>query len=161
LQKNLERPQIWLLLAAELLIVDQVDGQFMLGVTNWIGRDVPYHCSALGKVLLAYGAASIPMGRLPKLASKSITQRDKLLIELELVRKTGYAIINGELEEGLVAVAVPLRESDGRVIAAISISGPLTRLSPKDLHAHGLMMIEKVNELIAPTPLQNRKVGAA
>jgi len=144
-----------------LKIVDQVDGLFMLGVTNWIGRDVPYHCSALGKVLLAYGAASIPMGRLPKLASKSITQRDKLLTELELVRKTGYAIIDGELEEGLVAVAVPLRESDGRVIAAISVSGPLTRLSPKDLQRNGLMMIEKVNELIAPTPLQHRKVGAA
>jgi DNA-binding IclR family transcriptional regulator len=146
-----------------LKIIDQVDGLFMLGVTNWIGRDVPYHCSALGKVLLAYGAATIPMGPLPKLTSKSITQRDKLLKELELVRKTGYAILNGELEDGLVAVAVPVVESDGRVIASMSISGPNNRLSLKDVQRIGTMIIEQVNEGITP-PLhhnKNRKVGAA
>ncbi len=146
-----------------LKIIDQVDSNFMLGVTNWIDKDVPYHCSALGKVLLAYGAISIQSGPLPKLTPKSITNRAKLLVELESIRKTGYAIIDGELEDGLVAVSAPVRESDGRVVASISISGPITRLSMKDLNRIGLLIIEKINE--ATTSPQNQmkhgKAGAA
>ncbi len=146
-----------------LKIIDQVDSLFLLGATNWIGRDVPYHCSALGKILLAYGANTIKAGPLSKLTSKSITSRTKLLTELEGIRKTGYAIIDGELEEGLVAVAAPVRESDGRVIAAISISGPTARLSHKDLNRIGLSIIGKLDEASTPLPHQIKlgKVGAA
>ena len=43
--------------AVELL--DQVDGQYLLGTRNWVGSSVPFHCSALGKVLLAFGAAAL------------------------------------------------------------------------------------------------------
>ncbi len=146
-----------------LKIIDQVDSLFMLGVTNWIEREVPYHCSALGKVLLAYGAISIQSGALSKLTPKSITNRARLLTELESVRKAGYAIIDGELEEGLVAVAAPLRENDGRVIASISISGPTTRLTIKDLNRIGSLIVEQINA--ATTPPQNQmkhgKAGAA
>jgi len=146
-----------------LKIIDQVDSNFMLGVTNWIEKEVPYHCSALGKVLLAYGAISIQSGPLPKLTPKSITNRAKLLTELEAVRKSGYAIIDGELEEGLVAVAAPVRESDGRVIAAISISGPTTRLSIKDLNRIGSLVVEKINEATTPphNQIKHGKAGAA
>ena len=136
-----------------LKIIDQVDSLFMLGTTNWIGKDVPYHCSALGKVLLAYGAISIQSGSLQKLTSKSINTRSKLLAELEAVRKIGYAIIVDELEEGLAAVSAPVRASDGRVIAAISIAGPTTRLSNKELNRIGLLLVQKIQD--ETTPLKN------
>ena len=134
-----------------LKIIDQVDSLFMLGTTNWIGKDVPYHCSALGKVLLAYGAIPIQSGSLQKLTSKSITTRSRLLVELETVRKVGYAIIVDELEEGLAAVSAPVRESDGRVIAAISISGPTTRLSNKELNRIGQLIVETIQQEITPS----------
>ena len=136
-----------------LKIIDQVDSLFMLGTTNWIGKDVPYHCSALGKVLLAYGAIPIQSGSLQKLTSKSINTRSRLLAELEAVRKIGYAIIVDELEEGLAAVSAPVRESDGRVLAAISISGPTTRLSQKELHRIGQLIVDKIHE--ETTPFKN------
>src|SRR5271166_4789687 len=44
--------------------IAQVDSTYLIGGTNWVGMSVPLHCSALGKVLLAYGAAQLPPGKL-------------------------------------------------------------------------------------------------
>jgi DNA-binding IclR family transcriptional regulator len=87
----------------ELKLIDQVDGQYLLGATNWVGRHVPYHASALGKVLLAFGAAQIPAGNLQSKTNRTITSRAALSKELEKVRKFGFAIIDSELEVGLFA----------------------------------------------------------
>lgn len=142
----------------ELKIIDQVDGTFLLGATNWIGRNVPYHASALGKVLLAFNAAPIPSGTLNTKTSRTITSRSQLNAELEKVRKIGFALIDSELEEGLVAAAAPVYGHDGNVIAAISISGPDARIGRDQLIKFGELIIKelKKNEV---TP--KRKVGAA
>jgi IclR family acetate operon transcriptional repressor len=125
-------------------LIDQVDGRYLLGATNWVGTRVPYHCSALGKVFLAYGVAKIPSGRLERLASQSITTRTRLLAELETVRRQGFAIIKDELEEGLVAVAAPVREHDDSVSGAISISGPSARLANSQLKNLGESIISEI-----------------
>jgi IclR family acetate operon transcriptional repressor len=125
-------------------LIDQVDGRYLLGATNWVGTRVPYHCSALGKVFLAYGVAKIPSGRLERLASQSITTRTRLLAELETVRRQGFAIIKDELEEGLVAVAAPVREQDDSVSGAISISGPSARLANSQLKNLGESIISEI-----------------
>lgn len=142
----------------DLKLIDQVDGQYLLGATNWVGKSIPYHASALGKVLLAYGSISIPLGRLEKLTAKTITSRPRLLIELENVRKKGYAVLDDELEEGLVAVAAPVRENDGRVVGAISISGPSPRLTQRDLAKIGAIIIEEIHSLQTK---HEGKIGAA
>ena len=142
----------------EMRLIDQVDSHYLLGATNWVGKRIPFHASALGKVLLAYGAATIPLGKLNKVASKTITSRQRLLTELESVRKKGYAIIIDELEEGLVAVAAPIREDDGRVVGAISISGPFPRLTQRDLAKIGDVLIQEI-QLLQANP--EGKIGAA
>jgi DNA-binding IclR family transcriptional regulator len=142
----------------EMRLIDQVDSHYLLGATNWVGKRIPFHASALGKVLLAYGAATIPLGKLNKVASKTITSRQRLLTELESVRKKGYAIIIDELEEGLVAVAAPVREDDGRVVGAISISGPFPRLTQRDLAKIGDVLIQEI-QLLQANP--EGKIGAA
>ena len=110
-------------------LIDQVDGHYLLGATNWIGKQVPYHASALGKILLAYSVVPLPTGRLERRTAMTITSRAALLKELAKVRRVGYATIVDELEAGLVAISAPIRELDGRVIGAISISGPSPRLN--------------------------------
>jgi len=142
----------------EMKLIDQVDSHYLLGATNWIGKTIPYHASALGKVLLAYGAATIPLGKLEKLTPKTITSRSRLFAELESVRKKGYAIIVDELEEGLVAVAAPIREEDGRVVGAISISGPSPRLTQRDLAKIGEVIIQEIHSLQVN---HEGKIGAA
>ena len=141
----------------ELKLIDQVDGQYLLGATNWVGRHVPYHASALGKVLLAYGAVAIPNGSLQTRTSRTITSRTQLNAELEKVRKTGYAIINNELEEGLVAVAAPVYGHDGSVVAAISISGPDARINRDKLNKFGELIIKELKK----NKITDGKVGAA
>lgn len=141
----------------DLKIIDQVDGKHLLGATNWIGRNVPYHASALGKVLLAFGASAIPSGNLHSKTARTITSRTQLNSELEKVRKAGFAIIDNELENGLVAVAAPVFNHDGKVVAAISISGPDARIGREQLIKFGELIIKELKK----QNVNNGKAGAA
>jgi IclR family transcriptional regulator, acetate operon repressor len=113
--------------------IAQVDSVYVIGAANWLGRPVPLHCTALGKVLLAYGAASLPAGRLERRTGQTITGRAALQAELATVCARGYAVTDSELEPGLVAVAAPVCRDGGTVVAALSVSGPATRLTPARL----------------------------
>ena len=107
--------------------LDQRDSRHFLGSTNWGGRRVPYHCTAVGKVFLAYGVAVLPSGRLARLTPQTVVDRKALARELALVREHGYATAVGELEQGLWAVAAGVAGATG-VQAAMSVSGPTIRL---------------------------------
>jgi len=109
--------------------IAQVDSTFLIGGTNWIGMSVPLHCSALGKVLLAFGAAQLPPGPLERRTDKTVTSETALRAELATVRTRGYAVTDEELEPGLIAVATPIRGYDGAVVAALSVSGPTNRMT--------------------------------
>jgi IclR family acetate operon transcriptional repressor len=110
----------------------QVESRHYLGTTQWVGRRVPYHCSANGKVLLAYGAAGVPeQGQLEALTSRTVVEPAQLGAELESIRREGFATAADELELGLSAVAAPVLDESGRAVAALSVSGPTLRLSPR------------------------------
>jgi IclR family transcriptional regulator, acetate operon repressor len=117
--------------------IAQVDSRYVLGGTNWLGRAEPVHCTALGKVLVAFGATELPDGRLKRLTAHTVTSRARLESDLALVRRRGYAVADEELEEGLVAIAAPVRRLDGAVIAALSVSGPSTRLGAQRVRELG------------------------
>jgi len=129
--------------------IAQVDSVYVIGVGNWLGRPVPLHCTALGKVLLAYGAASLPAGRLERPTGRTITSRAELQADLAAVRAQGYAITDSELEPGLVAVAAPVRRDGGAVVAALSVSGPATRLTPAELPAVASQCVAQASALSA------------
>ena len=146
-------------------LIDQIDGHYLLGATNWVGRKVAYNASALGKILLAFGAVSIPTGRLERYTVATITSRIKLESELERIRKVGYATIIDELEEGLTAVAAPVFDSRGEVIGAVSLSGPTPRMPANALPALGELIAAEIKKHSHHQKLNNPnklgKVGAA
>ncbi|HLH83180.1 MAG TPA: IclR family transcriptional regulator [Trebonia sp.] len=113
--------------------IAQVDCAYMIGGTNWVGLSVPLHASALGKVLLAYGAAQLPPGKLEKRTEKTITSEAALRAELAAVRARGYAVTDEELEPGLIALAAPVFRYDGTVVAAMSVSAPASRMTREAL----------------------------
>ena len=115
--------------------IAQVDSKYLIGGTNWVGRPVPLHCAALGKVLLAYGAAQLPPGRLEARTFATLTSRAALEENLRQVRRCGYAVTDGELEPGLVAVAAPVYRDGAVVVGAMSVSAPASRLSPPRIPA--------------------------
>jgi len=97
-----------------------------------VGVVAPTHATASGKVWLA----SLPDDRaldvmrrqgLARVTSRTITSRARLLAELRSVRRDGYAITDGELDEGGRAIAAPIIHR-GRVVGAIAVSGPSSRL---------------------------------
>jgi DNA-binding IclR family transcriptional regulator len=123
--------------------VAQIDGRHLLGATNWIGRELPLHCTASGKVFMAFGAAEVPGGALERRTEHTVVEPDRLARELEAVRDQGYASIVDELEDGLSAVAAPLREAGGAVVGALTVSGASLRLAPHRLRLLGRVTLEQ------------------
>jgi DNA-binding IclR family transcriptional regulator len=111
----------------------QVDGRHFLGAGQWVGRRVDYHCTANGKVFLAFGTAELPVGALRRRTPSTITDRAELALVLEGVRRDGVATAVDELEVGLAAVATPVFGPAGHVIAALSVSGPTQRLAVEEV----------------------------
>lgn len=108
--------------------VAQADGRYLLGATNWVGVEVPAHCSALGKVFYAEGMLRLPAGPLERRTERTVTDPADLARQLDEIRRRGYAVAWEELEVGLVAIAAPVRSGDGAALGAISVSGPTARL---------------------------------
>ena len=125
--------------------VAQVDSQFMLGTRDWTEVDVPAHCSALGKVLFAYGVLDVPPGPLEQLTPHTV-DRDELLEHLASALRCGFATTVDELEIGLTGVAVPVRGGRGDVIAALGVSGPSPRLEHR-LDEIGRLLHERAEQL--------------
>ena len=126
----------------------QRDSRHYVGVGNWVGRRVPLHATANGKVFLAWNAAPAPDG-LARLAPRTITDRAALQRDLRRARARGYATTRDELEEGLSAVAAPVIGADGDVVAALSISGPTNRLTPERIDALAPVLLAEARALSA------------
>jgi IclR family transcriptional regulator, acetate operon repressor len=144
--------------------IAQVDSRYMLGATNWVGLGVPFHCSALGKVFLAHGVVELPKGRLEQRGPRTLTSREALVADLQLVLRRGYAVADEELEPGLVAIAAPVRGSEGIVVASVSVSGPSVRLTPdRTVKIAGMVAGEAYALSIALgfQPVKAQKEGAA
>ena len=123
----------------DLVYVDHVDSlDHILRMAPQIGRRHTSHTTALGKVLLAHLNPDhletfLSRGELPGLTENTITSPEDLRKELEAVRRNGYALDREETETGICCVAAPVFGADGRVVAAISVSGPSPRLRKKGL----------------------------
>ena len=118
-----------------MLAVAQADGPNLIAVGDWTGRATPLHCVASGKVLLAALAERevlrIVRRGLVSYTERTITELEPLLEELARIRRRGYATAIGEYELGLNAVAAPVHDARGNVIAAVDIWGPAFRLTPR------------------------------
>ena len=120
------------------LYLDQVAGSSALQSHNWVGQHIPLHATSNGKVLLCElepGQLDESLGSLTRFTPKTITRKAQLREELELVREQGYALAIDELEMGLAAVAAPIRNAHGDIVASISVSGPTFRLAAERLDA--------------------------
>ena len=132
--------------ADDVVYVDQISGTRSIVTVNWVGRRTPLHCTSSGKVLLAFAEESdrerILSEPLEAFTSHTFVDPDALRHELDVVRTRGYGQTVEELEDGLNAVAAPVRQADGRVIAALGVSGPAFRMHAVDLPRLGLLTAE-------------------
>ncbi len=119
--------------------ISEVRGACSVAVQNWVGQSTPSHATSSGKVLLAHVPGleleQLLGADLQRYTEHTITDLDVLARELVVVRKQGWASTVEEYEVGLNALAAPVRDHDGTVVAAISVSAPSYRLSREDLPA--------------------------
>ena len=134
---------------SEMVQIDQVDSRFVVGAINWVGVDVPMHCTAAGKVLLAFGALALPRGDLERRTAHSAVDRAHLEHVLVDVRRRGWAVSLDELEIGLGAVAAPVRAADGTVVAAVAVCGPTARINDRGITALGDLLVAEARRLSA------------
>ncbi len=127
-----ETVNLAILSGRDALYLDQVAGPAALSPHNWAGQRIPLHGTSDGKVLLAYlPEAELEECLTPPLArftSRTVTDVATFPALLAEVRRRGFATAVEELEAGLTAVAAPVRNAEGKVIASISASGPSFRI---------------------------------
>jgi IclR family transcriptional regulator, acetate operon repressor len=125
----------------------QVDSPHIIGAGQWVGRRVEYHCTAVGKVFVAFGAARLPDGPLAQRAPATVVDRKELAAELERVRRSGWATACDELEPGLASIAAPVRARSGETVAALSVSGPMFRLGIERLHELRPVLLDQTGRM--------------
>jgi DNA-binding IclR family transcriptional regulator len=129
-----ETVNITVLSDSSALYLDQVAGSSALQPHNWVGQHIPLHATSNGKVLLSGldpSALDRLLPTLPSFTARTIIRKSELRAELDRVREQGYAVAIDELEIGLAAVAAPIRNAGGDVVASMSVSGPTFRLAER------------------------------
>jgi IclR family KDG regulon transcriptional repressor len=128
-----------------VVYVDKLSTQHAVGLMiSRIGSTAPMYCTALGKAMAAFRPEDetchwIRTHGLKPVTEVTITDENAFLQELREIRSQGYAVDNGEFEASVRCVAAPIRDRTGRVIAAVSISGPSTRM-PVPLNGSSMAM---------------------
>jgi DNA-binding IclR family transcriptional regulator len=133
-----ETVNVAVLAGGSALYVDQAAGGSSLQAHNWVGQHIPLHATSNGKVLLSELAETelgATLGALAAHTDATITSRKALRAQLAEVREHGYAVAVDELEVGLTAVAAPVRNAHGDIVASLSVSGPTFRLDDARVHA--------------------------
>jgi DNA-binding IclR family transcriptional regulator len=136
----------------EALYLDKVESPQNLRIFSRIGHRAPLYCTAAGKVLLAYRPAAesdalLDKGPFKPLTRRTVTSPVRLRRELAQVREQGFALDREECEEGAYCLAAPVRNAQGRIEAALSVSGPTVRLGDHRLPALVPLMCRAGEEL--------------
>ena len=123
----------------ECLTVDRAPSPQPIRYVGWIGRRTPLHCTASGKVFLAYmpSEARQQFLMLPLAGYTDKTQVDPEALELALhqISQQGYAVVHEEFEAGFSSIAAPVHDQTGQVVAAVSIAGPTYRVTSAQVSA--------------------------
>jgi DNA-binding IclR family transcriptional regulator len=121
---------------ADVIYLVKVDSTHPVRMVSGVGRRLPAHCTAVGKILLsgldrAGLDAVLTKGVLPGMTPDSITDPDRLRAHLESVRAEGLAVDIGESDSAMRCVAAAVRDHSGAIIAAMSLSAPIIRWTPQ------------------------------
>ena len=135
------------------LLIDKEDSSEVIFVNMDVGRSEPLNCTALGKALLLQmnrkKTGDLLAGKMERYTKNTITGIKEFLNELEKVRQKGYAFDNEEYRGGVRCAASPIYDNKGKIVAAIGVSGPVSRISSGKLEGFGLMVKSAAGRLSA------------
>jgi DNA-binding IclR family transcriptional regulator len=130
-----ETSSLEILAVPDVVIIDEILGDHLMGGVPSIGTRWTALATSTGKAIIAYlpedqqeAILKIPV---PKFTPKTVTSPEALRKDLAEVKKRGFAVADEAIELGFIAIGAPVRNYEGEVVAAISIGGPVLRLSAK------------------------------
>lgn len=136
----------------ETVIIEKIESRQSMRVTSQIGKRSPIHCSASGMVLVALKPLDqiekiINEASLTKYTNDTLTDPELLLDRLREIKNQGYAIDAGELKKEQVCISAPIWDSKGRPYAAVTASGPRSRVEEKGLSTVAQLVVKAGEEL--------------
>ncbi len=150
-EKTQETVHLVALEGERAVYIDKVEGAHAITISSHIGQQAKLHCTGVGKVLLAnmplQEQDNILSRELDQVTDKTITAQTKLREHLREIKYHGYGIDDEEIEIGLRCVAAPIFNAQGKAFAAVSISGPSTRITPDKFAEFGSLVCETGREI--------------
>ena len=137
-----------------MIYLDRVETKWPLRIQLPIGTTVPFHCTASGKMYLSTLRRShlrtfVQSAKLIAQTKHSITDPELLADEIKQIKARGFSMDNEEFLEGMIAVAVPISDSQGRLLATLSVHAPTQRISLEQLIGYVPLISEKAAQLMS------------
>jgi IclR family transcriptional regulator, pca regulon regulatory protein len=131
-----------------VLFIARAEAEHIISTGVRVGARLPFHCSATGRVLLSQLtgkdlSAAIGKKSFAQRTAKTLTRPSQIMDEVNAARDAGFAISDEELELGMRALAVPVRDPDGTIVAGLSVSAYSARVSRKDLLERFLLVLRE------------------
>jgi DNA-binding IclR family transcriptional regulator len=125
-----------------VLYLEKVESSYSMRISTTVGGEKPLHCTAVGKSILAFLPEDDLIDKIKRMdfhrfTERTITTPNKLIESLKDIRKIGYAEEDEELEIGLHCIAAPIFNKYNIPFAAISLSGPVSRMNSEILADNG------------------------
>ena len=130
----------------EAITLDYVQSPLSVRSVAEVGRPSAAHATAVGKVFLAHGG-TVPVGPLPAFTERTIVDHDVLQVDVARVRERGWGQALGEREEDLNAVAVPVLDPAGQLVAILGVQGPAVRFSPRVMRSAVELLMERAERI--------------
>ncbi len=132
---------------SDIVYVMRVPARKVMSISLGVGSRLPAYCSSMGRMLLAELGddevrALLSAGPLPSRTTKTLTDVDAVLAQVELARRQAWCLVDQELEEGLVSMAAPIKDRSGRTVAALNISGQVMRTSARVMRSTMLPQLQ-------------------
>lgn len=144
------------------ICIDLVECNHSVRMTRNIGSHYPLHAGATGKTLAAHMSENqieeLLNSNLIQYTNNTITTPDELKINLFDIKNKGYAVSDGEIDDGLVGIGAPILDGEGNLVAGLSISGPEYRFKPEDKMDKLIKLVkEKAKRLSDISAVSNNK----
>jgi IclR family KDG regulon transcriptional repressor len=136
----------------EVVYIDKVESHQTLRMPSNIGRRNPAYCTGVGKAILAHLAEEeiekyLSQVSLRALTKKTIVTPNELRKELKETLLRGYSVDDEEISEGLRCIGAPIRDFSGKVIAGVSIAGPIMRITKTKVPELGACVVDAANRI--------------
>ncbi|MGE7767214.1 IclR family transcriptional regulator [Peribacillus sp. NPDC096540] len=148
----------------DIIYLQKIESEFPVEVLTHLGKRNPPHCTSTGQVILAYETEQVVnevlSGELKAFTPWTLTHAEDVRKKLIEVKRLGYSVSDQEFKKGIISIGAPVFGEQGKVIASISITGPVERIGrqsiQKDCIKEAKSAAKKLTEIITERKMSHK-----